>query len=571
MWWTDTVDDGYPRRYFDVKERGRIRWMYFDTVDVNSYILTYDYTDAAGNAAVQVSRTVNVVDTTIPVITLTGEATVTHEGATAYTDEGADWTDTVDGSGTLTASGTVDANTVGTYILTYDYTDAAGNAAVQVSRAVNVVDTTIPVISLTGEATVTHEGATAYTDEGADWTDTVDGSGTLTASGTVDVDTVGTYILTYDYTDAAGNAAVQVSRTVNVVDTTIPVITLTGEATVTHEGATAYTDEGAGWTDTVDGSGTLTASGTVDVNTVGTYILSYDYTDAAGNAAVQVSRTVNVVDTTIPVITLNGEAEVSHQVWVAYEDAGAEATDSVDGNLTASLQVTSTVDINQPGEYSVLYELTDASGNAAVSLTRTVTVFNTDPTGLELSSLEVEENLPAGTEVGVFSTDDPDDPEGNRTYSYSIVGGSGEASFRMGAGGVLQTAEVFDYENQTEYELRIRSTDAFGGILEQNVSIGIVDCFHAIVDTGAVSGVSESAAVLNGEVLDEGGLSGVTERGFLVSTRPEVQYGAWGVLQVYGGTGSGTFSKEVKNLESGEKYFARAYALNAEGDCLWGE
>ena len=68
---------------------------------------------------------------------------------------------------------------------------------------------------------------------------------------------------------------------------------------------------------------------------------------------------------------------------------------------------------------------------------------------------------------------------------------------------------------------------------------------------------SSDAAVLNGEVLDEGGLSGVTERGFLVSTRPEVQYGAWGVLQVYGGTGSGTFSKEVKNLKSGEKYFAR--------------
>ena len=118
------------------------------------------------------------------------------------------------------------------------------------------LDDTAPVITLNGDATVTHEGATAYTDEGADWTDTVDGSGTLSASGTVDASTVGTYILTYDYTDAAGNAAVQVSRTVNVVDTTIPVITLTGEATVTHEGATAYTDAGAGWTDTVDGSGT---------------------------------------------------------------------------------------------------------------------------------------------------------------------------------------------------------------------------------------------------------------------------------------------------------------------------
>ena len=45
----------------------------------------------------------------------------------------------------------------------------------------------------------------------------------------------------------------------------------------------------------------------VDVNTVGSYVLTYDYTDASGNTAAQVTRTVNVVDTTIPVITLTGE------------------------------------------------------------------------------------------------------------------------------------------------------------------------------------------------------------------------------------------------------------------------
>ena len=104
-----------------------------------------------------------------------------------------------------------------------------------------------------------------------------------------------------------------VNRTVNVVDTTIPVITLTGESTVTHEGATTYTDDGAGWTDTIDGSGNLSAVGNVDVNTVGSYVLTYDYTDGAGNTATQVTRTVNVVDTTIPVITLTGDTTVTHE------------------------------------------------------------------------------------------------------------------------------------------------------------------------------------------------------------------------------------------------------------------
>ena len=43
----------------------------------------------------------------------------------------------------------------------------------------------------------------------------------------------------------------------------------------------------------------------VDVNTVGTYTVTYNVSDAAGNAASQVSRTVNITpDVTIPVITL---------------------------------------------------------------------------------------------------------------------------------------------------------------------------------------------------------------------------------------------------------------------------
>ena len=46
----------------------------------------------------------------------------------------------------------------------------------------------------------------------------------------VDETTVGTYTVTYNVTDANGNAAVEVTRTVNVVDNTIPVITLTGDS-----------------------------------------------------------------------------------------------------------------------------------------------------------------------------------------------------------------------------------------------------------------------------------------------------------------------------------------------------
>ena len=553
--WTDTIDGSG-----NLTAVGNV-----DLNTVGSYVLSYDYTDGAGNAATQVTRTVNVVDTTLPVITLTGDATVTHEAATTYTDAGAGWTDTLDGSGDLTASGSVDVNTVGSYSLTYDYTDAAGNAAVQVTRTVNVVDTTNPVITLTGDATVTHEAATTYTDAGAGWTDTLDGSGTLTASGTVDVNTVGSYPLTYDYTDAEGNAAVQVTRTVNVVDTTNPVITLSGDATVTHEAATTYTDAGAGWTDTLDGSGSLTASGTVDVNTVGSYLLTYDFTDEAGNSATQVNRTVNVVDTTIPVITLRGDANVSHQVWTEYSDAGAEASDTLDGNLTANILTTSTVDVNQPGVYTITYQVSDAVGNQATSVTREVRVINRVPSSLHLSNSTIEENLPIGTEVGSFSTTDLDDPEDNRTYSYSMIGGSGAAVLELEGNGLLKSSAVLNFESVSSYEITVRTTDAFGGSLDHNFTIDVLDAFHSIVDTKEVGEIGTSFATLNGEVLDAGGLAGVGERGFIVSNLPEPTYGEWEAIQIRSGSGVGAFSEKVEGLNSGTVYYVSTYAVNSEG------
>jgi hypothetical protein len=237
-----------------------------------------------------------VVDTTKPVITLLGDAAIIHEGATGYADKGAIWTDTVDGNGTILANGFVDVMVPGNYTLTYDISDVAGNVADQVSRTVTVVDTTKPVISLLGNATVIHEGATGYSDVGATWTDTVDGNGSIVANGFVDVMVPGSYILTYDIGDKAGNNADQIIRTVNLVDTTKPVITLNGDANISHVVASVYSDEGAVWTDTIDGNGSIAAVGNVDVMVPGMYTLTYDVSDVAGNAATQVERLIHVVN-----------------------------------------------------------------------------------------------------------------------------------------------------------------------------------------------------------------------------------------------------------------------------------
>ena len=60
-----------------------------------------------------------------------------------------------------------------------------------------------------------------------------------------------------------------------------------------------------------------------------------------------------------------------------YADAGASATDNVDGNLTSKIVVTGAVDTSTAGTYTLKYDVSDAAGNTAESVSRTVVVEKT--------------------------------------------------------------------------------------------------------------------------------------------------------------------------------------------------
>ena len=81
-----------------------------------------------------------------------------------------------------------------------------------------------------------------------------------------------------------------------------------------------YTESGASAIDNYDGniSSSIVTSGAVDTSVVDTYTLTYDITDANGNSATTVSRTVVVEDTIAPVIALNGQANLTLEVGTAY-------------------------------------------------------------------------------------------------------------------------------------------------------------------------------------------------------------------------------------------------------------
>lgn len=271
---------------------------------------TYTATDAAGNTA-SASQTITVSDGTSPTVTAPDDATyqcaanvpaAAASQATASDNCAAPnvaVSETNNGGAGSPASPLVITRT-------YTATDAAGNTASD-SQTITVIDNTAPTIALNGANPQVVECHTSYTELGATASDNCAGSFAATPSGGVNVDVPGNYTITYNATDAAGNAATPVTRTVTVVDTTKPVITRNGASSVTVECHTSYTDAGATASDSCDTSVPVTTSGSVNVNVPGTYTITYNASDDSGNAAIPVTRTVNVVDTTAPVITLNGQ------------------------------------------------------------------------------------------------------------------------------------------------------------------------------------------------------------------------------------------------------------------------
>ena len=196
-------------------------------------------------------------------------------------------------------------------------------------------------------------------------------------------------------------------------DTANPELELFGGASVTVEAGQAWSEPGVEAHDVRDGNLTssLTVSGAVDMNTTGTYVLTYSVADAAGNEA-NATRTVTVVDTTHPVLTLMGDLNMTHAKDSAWVDPGATASDSLDGNLTSSITVSGTVDVNTTGVYTLTYSVSDNTSNE-VNATRTVTVGMASTHTADLNASVQMEML--WVEPGTFTMGSPTTEAGRGT------------------------------------------------------------------------------------------------------------------------------------------------------------
>ncbi len=104
-------------------------------------------------------------------------------------------------------------------------------------------------------------------------------------------------------------------------------------------------------------------------------ILSCKKSDPAPEPAPTPSPTP-AADVTPPVITLTGNSVDTCYLGATYTDPGATANDNVDGNITASIVATGSVNSAATGTYLLNYNVKDAAGNSATQVTRTVKVMN---------------------------------------------------------------------------------------------------------------------------------------------------------------------------------------------------
>jgi hypothetical protein len=358
------------------------------TFALGTTTVTCNASDAHDNAATPTTFDITVVDTTAPDIdvhaTVTKEATGSNGASVTYTSPATH--DLVDGAGTATctpASGTTFA--LGTHAVDCTATDAHHNSA-HSSFNVTVTDTTPPTIAphdpVAGIEATGPAGAEVAFDTPLTH-DLVDGDGIATCvPATGATFPLGTTTVLCDAQDAHHNAAIQTSFTVQVVDTTAPVIAVHGDVgpiEATSGAGAIATYVAPTWTDAVDVSGSASCSPLSGTQfALGQTIVACAAHDHAGNAATITYFKVTVRDSTAPVIAAHGNltAEATSAAGAVVAYASPATSDAVDGAGVASCLPASGSTFAL-GTSTVTCNAHDAAGNASQASTFSISVVDT--------------------------------------------------------------------------------------------------------------------------------------------------------------------------------------------------
>ncbi len=200
----------------------------------------------------------------------------------------------------------------------------------------------------------------------------------------LDVNTLGTYIVTYSVTDPAGNTATA-EREVIVEDNEPPSIFLLGDDTVYVEVHTFYPDPGVDITDNYWPNIQPSVTDNIDFAELGIYEREYCATDGSGNGPVCVTRVIIVEDTTPPEISMDEDTVVAAGLQ-PFTDPGIQVTDNYWPIDSITVDTGGTFEnTNNLGFFTRTYIAADASGNVSDTALRIVHVADKTPPEISLN------------------------------------------------------------------------------------------------------------------------------------------------------------------------------------------
>ena len=309
------------------------------------------------------------------------------------------------------------------------------------------------------------------------------------------------------------------------------------------------------------------------------------------------------------VFTVSRRGLLSAEVTVNYEVSGfganpASGNDFESGfpsgtvtipansaSVVLEIPVRGDVDFEEDEGFRIL--LSNASGTTLLDVSEsTGTILNDDPQGqpptdILLSADSVNENRPAETVIGQFSSEDPDAGD---THTYTLVAGSGDtdnARFAI-ATNQLKLANPLDYETQSVYSIRVRSSDSQGLFFEKSFTVSAIDLPELVGTpvfgdgTAQRSRVEQIVVTFDGEVdLDEGALI-VTKRGTgggTVTTTVTTGFNGQGAFQAVvrfsgqftRGSFNGLIDGNYELLIDGTKVTRNTQQLDADQDGIGGD
>ena len=507
--WYDIFRSSSPKELIATVPHDQLTYTDNDVSPSTTYTYTISAKNDFGNGEESDPITITTLsDTERPVITINPPNPVTLTQGDIYSESGASCTDDIDGNiSNVAIVSNVDVTTVGTYQVTYDCQDAAGNNAVQKTRTVNVVIPHVPpVLSSISDVTVNEGQVKSFTVSATDqnndsityslsnspaWVsisgDTItvstpnelpnisysatvtatDNDGTDTESFRININEINQAPLLNNISDVESDSGQLISFTVTASDSDIPAQSLSFSMAGNPVGAV------------MDGT-TGVFTWTPNDSQIGTHIITFTVTDNGSptkSDSQDVTFTITAIaDTTPPIITVS-PAEITLNL-------GTPAPDLLDGVSTddnSPVTTTGTVDVSAIGTYTITYASVDASGNQADQKTRTYIIDDIPPQSLLNNTFD--DSLDGWQEYSFTGTSSSSTTFENYDLTLDSTTGMPSPSAHISGdgfvsnSGIYKTVNISSIDNNSPLYLSFdyRATSSFPDVILTNTHLEVYD------------------------------------------------------------------------------------------------